>query len=235
MNRTAWMSIALGSLTSIAAAPALAAETGFYFSAGAGRAEENPGQSIGTNIAIGFPPIGIQHIDPDRVDVDGSDLAWSATVGYRLNRYVAAEVAYMDFGTTDYSEHYSFSLPPFTPFPTFAPLPSLPTELTRTYSSKVAGPALSMLGSLPVGNEFDVYLRAGVLFADRKVRMPQSIGLNGDTFGSTVWLGGVGVDWSFASRWTLRAEYQRTGKLDATFLAGDADLDRASLSVLFTL
>ena len=225
MNRAAWISIVSGSLTSIAAAPVLAAETGFYLSAGAGHAKENPGKSIGTNIATGFPPIAIQHIDPDRVDVDGSDVAWSAAVGYRFNPHVAAEVAYMDFGTTDFSEHYRFSS---------LPIP-LSGEFVRAYSSKVTGPALSVLGSLPVGKGFDVFLRAGVLFADRKLEVAQSVGLGATTFGSKVWLGGVGVDWSFASRWALQAEYQRTGNLDATFLAGDTDLERVSLSVLFRL
>jgi opacity protein-like surface antigen len=225
MNRTAWISIVCGSLTSIAAVPVLAAETGFYFSAGAGHAEENPGKSLGTNIATGFPPSSIQHIDPDRVDVDGSDVAWSAAVGYRFNPHVAAEVAYMDFGTTDISEHYRFSS---------SPIPFV-GEFIRTYSSKVTGPALSVLGSLPVGSGFDVFLRAGVLFADRKLELSQSIGLGATTFGSKVWLAGVGVDWSFASRWAIRAEYQRTGKLDATFLAGETDLEQASLSVLFRL
>ena len=147
-------------------------------------------------------------------------------MGYRLNAHVAAEVAYMDFGTSDFSEHYLLG-PASFPFPA--------SEFTRTYSSKVTGPALSVLGSLPVGKGFDVFLRAGVLFADRKLEIPQSIGLDDTTFGSTVWLGGAGVDWSFASRWAIRAEYQRTGKLDSTFLAGDTDVERMSLSVLFRL
>ena len=58
------------------------------------------------NIAIGFPPAGIFHVDPDRVDVDESDVAWSVAVGYRINPYLAAEVEYIDFGTTDIAEHY---------------------------------------------------------------------------------------------------------------------------------
>jgi hypothetical protein len=225
MNRTVWISIVSMSFASITAAPALTAETGFYFTAGAGPAEENP-KSIGTNIAVGFPPIGIQHVDPDRVDVDDSEVAWSTAVGYRFNPHLAAEVAYMDFGTADISERYVLSPPP---------LPFFPNELTRTYSSKVTGPALSVLGSVPVGKGFAVFLRAGVLFADRELDIAQSIGLDETTFGSTVWLGGAGMDWSFASRWAIRAEYQRTGNLDTTFLAGDTDLERLSLSVLFKL
>ncbi|MBX5461531.1 MAG: hypothetical protein IRZ28_10640 [Steroidobacteraceae bacterium] len=63
----------------------------------------------------------------------------------------------------------------------------------------------------------------------------QSFGTDSDTFGSTVWLGGAGAAWSFASRWTVRAEYQRTGKTDATFMTAGADVERVSLSLLFRL
>jgi hypothetical protein len=223
MNRKTWM-IASAALTSISTVPVMAAEPGFYLSAAVGRTEESP-ESIGTNIALGFPPTAIFHIDPDRVDVDESDVAWSVAVGYRINPYLAAEVEYIDFGTTDISEHYALG-----------PLgsPPLPSEFTRNYSSKVTGPALSILGSLPVGKAFEVFLRAGVLFADREFEFPLSTGLD-DKFASNVWLAGAGVGWSFASRWTIRAEYQRTDKLDETFLAGETELERMSLNVLFRL
>lgn len=67
---------------------------------------------------------------------------------------------------------------------------------TRTYSSKVSGPAFAALGSLALGKGFEAFLRAGLLFADREMSVAQSIGINGTTFGSTVWLGGLGVDWT---------------------------------------
>src|SRR5262249_18221486 len=142
MNRTTRILIAATPLTSIVTAPALAAEPGFYLSANLGRGEESPGKSIGTNFAFGFPTAGIQHIDPSRVDVDKGATAWGVGVGYRVNRYVAAEVEYIDFGTTDISEHYNLSTPPVPPFP---------VDFTHTYSSRVEGPALSVLGCVPFG------------------------------------------------------------------------------------
>ena len=142
MKRHTWILIASAAITSISvAAPAVAAEPGFYFTAALGQAEEDP-KSIGTNIGIGFPPAAIVHVDPDRVDVDDSGLAWSVAAGYRLNTYIAVEVEYMDFGTSDISEHYVFGPSVVPPFP---------SEFTNTYSSKVTGPAMSLLGSLPIG------------------------------------------------------------------------------------
>jgi len=214
--------ICAASVALLTTARAQAANPGFYLSAALGQAEEDP-KSIGINLAFGFPPAGILHIDPDAVDADASGVAWSFAVGYRVNPYLAAEVEYIDFSTTDISEDY-----------TVPPTPPLPSQFTRTYSSKVSGPALSVLGSLPVGNGFDVFLRGGVLFADREFVFPSSIGLD-DSFASTVWLAGAGASWSFANRWAIRAEYQRTGTLEETFLAGETELERMSLSVLFRL
>ena len=36
-----------------------------------------------------------------------AQLAWSVALGYRVNKYLAGEVEYIDFGTTDVAEHYT--------------------------------------------------------------------------------------------------------------------------------
>jgi opacity protein-like surface antigen len=211
-------------LASIFVAPASAADKGFYVAATLGKAEESP-KSSGVNFSFGAPPEGVEHIEPDRIDVDDGSLAWGVALGYRINQYLAAEVEYMDFGSTDIAEHYDLGASAF-PFP---------TEFTQQYSSKVAGPAMSVLGSVPVGKGFCLFLRAGVLFADRDVELEQYVGAAENTFGSTVWLGGAGVEWSFANRWAIRAEYQQTGKLDESIVAGETELSRFSLGALFRL
>ncbi len=236
MTRTTRILGAFATLASIFTVPAFAAEPGFYVSASLGHAEEDP-KSNGTTIGIGFFSPSFQQVYPTRVEVDNSDVAWGATVGYRINPDVAAEVEYVDFGTADISEHYDLAtiLPNLPGFPGGTPISINPPELTRTFSSRIKGPALSVLGTVPVGKNWDLFLRAGALFADRKVGVGQSIGLGDNTFGSTVWLAGAGVDWSVANRWAVRAEYQRTGKLDGNFLIGGTELERISLSVLFRL
>lgn len=222
MDCKRWVLIASGSLVAMGATPVIAAEPGFYVAATVGHAEENPGASDG--IAVIPAPFGsITQVFPERVEVDSGDVAWGAAIGYRINRYVAAKVEYMDLGTATVSEDYFLAAPgPFFP-------PGL-LQFTRRYTSKISGPALSVLGSLPLGDSFDLFLRGGVFFADRKIG-----GADGNTFGDTVWLGGVGASWSFASRWTLRAEYQRTGETDSHAFAAATDTERASLSILFRL
>lgn len=226
MNRTTWILLAAGACGTLAAPPASAAETGFYLSAGLGLAEEDPGDSAGINISIGFPPAGIVHLTPDRVEVDSGDTSWTIGAGYRFNRYLAAEVEFMDFGSTDVTEYYSYDLGPVINLPPFS------------YSSSLSGPAVSVLGLLPLGKGFEIFLRAGALFADREITLatagPADSGA-ATTFADTVWLGGIGVDWSFAGDWAVRVEYELSGDLEPTQLMGETSAELISLRLRYEL
>lgn len=223
MNRKVWSSsLSTAALCLFAAAAgAGAAEPGFYVTASLGTSEEDP-KSNGTNVGN---PLGIVHVEPDSVDVDAGKLAWGVGLGYRVNKHLAAEVEYIDFGTTDVVEHYNLD-DIGLPFP-------FPTVLNLDYSSNVTGPALSLLGTLPVGENFELYLRGGALFASREIEL--GLGGQSEKFASTVWLAGAGVAWSFAKPWAIRAEYQQTGKLSESLINGETELQRISLSVMFKL
>jgi opacity protein-like surface antigen len=203
----------------LGASGAQAADPGFYLTASVGQGEEDP-KSNGTNVG-GF--LGVFHLDPVSVDVDAGDLAWGVGLGYRVNRYLAAEVEYVDFGTTEVVEHYV--VPDPVPFP-------VPGDFDLDYSSTVTGPVLSLLGTLPVGKNVDLFVRGGALFASREFSVGNSGGGVQQKFADTVWLAGAGVDWSFAQRWTIRAEYQQTGSLGETILTGETSLKRMSVSAL---
>ena len=206
--------------------PTYAADKGWYFIAGTGIAEEDPGKSTGLNIAFGGPPASIIHYEPDSVAVDGNDLGWGAGVGYRFSRHFSAEVEYVDYATTDYSEQYTVDFPP------------LPPSLTKDYTSHVTGPSASVLGTFPVGGGFEIYVRAGALFAERKIDIPGLLYVDGDldtSFSDTVWLAGIGVDWSFARHWGIRFEYQQSEEMDANLLVGGAAVQAFLLRARFSL
>ena len=217
-----WSSIAAALLMGSLAGHANAAERGFYVTATAGTGDENP-NSAGINFGNS---LGIVHIQPHQVEVDDGSFAWGVGLGYRINAYLAGEVEYVDFGTTDIHEHYTLPAP--IPVPT-------PVEVERSYSSKVTGPVLSLLGTLPVGQNFELFLRGGALFAAREYKVGGQISFSGQnqTFASTVWLAGAGASWSFAKRWGIRAEYQQSGSLDETPVTGETKVKRLSLSALY--
>src|SRR5262245_45776260 len=109
---TAGMLAATLGLALLPTRPACAADKGFYFTAGSGIAEEDAGNSNGFTIAFGPPPASVIHYEPEGVAVDGNDLGWGVGVGYKFSRYFAAEVEYIDYATTDYSEEYAVDFPP---------------------------------------------------------------------------------------------------------------------------
>ena len=216
MNFRTYCLSVCAAVLSLAGASAGAAEPGFYVTASLGTGTEDP-KSHGTLVGNSE---GIFPVEPDHIAVDSGDLAWGVGLGYRVNKYLAAEVEYIDFGTTDIAEHYTVDIPGApVPFPG-------PFELTLDYPSKVTGPALSLLGTLPVGENFELFLRGGALFSSRDV---------GEAFADTVWLAGAGVTWSFAKRWAIRAEFQQTGTLGETLMSGETSVQRVSLSALFRL
>ena len=92
------------------------------------------------------------------LETDTDSTGWRGLVGYRVNRYFAVEFEYLDFGTSHIVETYDIEFP-------FGGT----TTIEREISSDVSGPAISAL-ILPVGSQFDLFARAGLLFADTKVR-----------------------------------------------------------------
>jgi len=201
-----------------------AREPGFYAGAAINRVNYDVGLSDGILIGIiGGPFSGLFSAPAESSSTDGDTLGWSAMLGYRINRYLAAEVSYIDFGEIANTEVYT---PPNIPI-------RLPV-ITRTIDVGVRGPALSLLGTLPIGERFDLFVRAGVLFADEKIRFPDLPANQTATYGDELWLAGVGADVSFGSRWTVRFEYQRTDTLDEDpiYSLGEVDLEQLGLMVM---
>jgi hypothetical protein len=205
---------------------AQAAEPGFYFGVTGGRSDYDVKPSEGIFVQISGPfEGGIFRVLPESTQVDDDGLSWNAMVGYRIHTYVAAELAYMHFAEADITEH--FEVPgPFegTSFP-----------LTHRTSLKVTGPAVSLLGILPLGAGFEAYLRGGVFFADQENELRFASASETTTFGSEEWLAGAGIQWTFAKRWGLRLEYQRIDSMDDNRATGEVELDQLSLSGTFAL
>jgi hypothetical protein len=180
---------------------------------------------------FGAAPIAI--FAPTRVSADETDVGWNFALGYRVNDHLAAELAYVDSGEASLVEHYG---------PVGTPVIGI-TELTRGYTVSSRGPALSVLGTLPLSSQWQLFARGGVLFAKQEVELstratggsaitPASIDRD---FSDEVVTVGAGVQWAFLPRWTARLEYQRTDELQANEVMGESRIDQASLSVLFGL
>jgi OmpA-OmpF porin, OOP family len=202
------------------------AATGFYFGAGAGAATHdvgNGGAQGAILVAIGF---GIEMVPRTTLATDDDSTGWRGLAGYRFNRYFAAELEYLDFGTSEIHETYVFD--PGFPFPG-------PLTIEQDFMTDVSGPAVSALGKLPLGERFELFARAGMLFADSKVRMAQRLRPTSVTYSDRVLIGGVGLDWRFADRWSARLEYQHSKDIEANLDIGESHVELLSLGVLFKL
>ncbi len=141
-------------------------------------------------------------------EFDSDDLSWKIFAGYRLNRYLALEGAYVNFGepTDDFSTAGS----------------------RGDYSIRLSGFAPYVVGTLPLGESFEAFAKLGYYFYDLKVRADLD-DLGGNVFRSddsgedVVWAVGLGT--TFMQRLNARLEYERidakgTSDANAFWLTG---------------
>jgi hypothetical protein len=203
-----------------------AAEPGWYLGAAAGAATHDvtDGGARGT-ILVGVGGFGIFTVPRTALDTDTDDTGWRGLAGYRFGPYLAAELEYLDFGTSRVAETYEFELP-------FVPEP---VTIDQQFAADVSGPALSALGILPLGGGVELFARAGVLFADSKVRMAQRSNPDSITYADRVLIGGIGIDWNFSGRWSARLEYQRSKDIEPNLDLAASHVELLSLGVLYRL
>jgi opacity protein-like surface antigen len=208
------------------AVPSQAAESGFYVSAEVAVIEPTVGESDGLTVQLpGRFPV---HVDPVSTTVGGSEVGWTTTLGYRVSRHLAGELAYADFGAIDIEENYD--LADAFPFPVDPPV-----AFNHT-ASHVRGPVISLIGILPVGEGFEAFARAGMLFASQEVNLTGGPGVfRGPRidYAEELWVLGVGIDCAVTRKWKARFEYQAVERIPENAITGSIRLDRFSFGVAY--
>ena len=142
--------------------------------------------------------------------VDDRDTAYRLYAGYRLHRYVASELAYVDLG------EYTLSS-------TVAPAGTLRTRIRHS------GAELSVLGLLPIGETFTLFGKVGVIALRSRaefsgsgsVRVFDDSGSHSSRRSGASY--GVGMMADFGPRWSARVEYNRYEKVGGELTGGDSD------------
>ena len=107
MNRVAsFMLSALG--LAMLSSSVGAEDTGFYVGASVGQASQDVSAGDGMNVAVGGFGF-VVHIDPESIDTEKDVTGWDLAIGYRINRFVAGELGYLDFGSAEVTERYDTS------------------------------------------------------------------------------------------------------------------------------
>lgn len=165
---------------------------------------------------------------------DDSDTAFGLAMGYRLTRHLAIEGSYHNFGQVSYRSRASGN------FPQEAGTANVDID------SETTGFAFALLGVLPLTREWELFARAGALFANNKLKIEVNaqgqqflppLGTNfaaQDSGSTTETYAGVGVSRSFFEIYSLRLEYQRAFDAGDEFRGSKGDLDAAFLGVIVT-
>jgi OmpA-OmpF porin, OOP family len=167
---------------------ALAASLGLAAAAHAQEQQDAPGFYLGGG--LGQFNAGIDDVDqiPDTVDKwKEDDTAYKIFAGYRLNRFLAFEVDYVNLGKPSGDVVPGFNV-----------------------DQAVDGFAPYVVGSIPLGQYFELYGRAGYYFYDATTALTDTldnrVAFKEDSQ-SFVYGGGVGL--KLGEKFNLRAEYER--------------------------
>lgn len=126
---------------------------------------------------------------------DDSDTSWKLLGGYRFNRYVAAEASYIDWGEVTASTNTGVSV-----------------------AAKQHSYGLAAVGTLPVGEGFELFGKAGFLMTEQQTRRitPNPSTVERD---ETEFHYGLGVKYAFTRNWAVRGEWENTDKLEVQRLS----------------
>ena len=216
--------LALLTLTALANAPALAAERGFYAGFDLGQSSYDvdrrdlDGQIVGAFESLGLSVLAGESSTSE----DG--FTYGITLGYQVLPYLAVEASYVDLDDAEYRGSATVT-------------DGITTADFRTQvTTESSGPALSVLGILPLPHNWEVYARAGLYFSNTDVTARLDSGnitsVGDDSSSSEEFLWGAGVGYS-RDQWTVRLDYQQYTDVGDDDVLGEVNIDRIAFSALY--
>jgi hypothetical protein len=142
-------------------------------------------------------------------DLNDSDSIWGAQIGYRFNRWVAAEIGYVDLGKANYVAdlNSTFTFPDAIFPPAQYPDGNYNYQARGKFTS--SGPTAAVLGIFSIGERFDIYGRGGIYFADTRLRLRLDVASYisaEEKAGTQELFGGLGFQWNINEDFGVRAE-----------------------------
>jgi OmpA-OmpF porin, OOP family len=145
---------------------------------------------------------------------DEKDSSWKIFGGYQFNKHFAVELGYSDFGEASAS----------------GPAGGLGTASVKFETTAFE---LVAVGSLPLGDRFSIFGKAGLYRADTDINASvTALGSVSDSDSNTDLTFGVGVRFDILRNLGIRAEWQRYSDVSANDF-GESDIDVISIGVLW--
>jgi len=193
---------------------------GPYGTAFIGQTSFTSDQSVNEQVLLSIiEDNGIPMEDID-IETEDNDVGYQLAFGYRFHRYFAAEIALAQYGELS-------SLARGT-------IDGDPSSGELTFSA--TGPVFSAVGILPLGENFELYARAGYMFAS--VEREFALRVDGQNAGSLSAKGdsqnlvyGAGLAWHINQVYSIRAEFEKLDDV-GTSRAGEEDLESLSIGLV---
>lgn len=153
------------------------------------------------------------------------DIGYQAAFGYRFNRYFAAELGLAQFG--ELSSTARGELDTGEGF--------VPASVKLSFN--VGGPIISGVAILPVGEKFEFYGRAGMLFASAERELSSRLDGQSGGFGSAKgdssnFVYSLGATYHINQVYSIRLEYTKVGEVGQSQRTGTEELDVAQLGLV---
>ena len=226
--------IVLLAVCGAAARPAAANEVGLYIGGYVGQATKEVPRAPYVELSDLIQELALFTPVEERISFDDTDSAFGITVGYRLNRYLALEAGYMRLGTLTYKSRATGDYPFDSGF------------LNTSLESQTSGFTATVLGVWPLTRDWELFARAGMLFANNRLRLrfdaqgedfiPAIGNSAADSFSKSTSdiYGGIGISRRILEIYELRLEYHRVFDSGEEVTGGKGDLDAALLGLTVT-
>lgn len=148
------------------------------------------------------------------ISCDDTDTSWKFFLGWQFNRHFAIEGGWTDLGKVSAS----------------GPVLGIPS--TASISAK--GWELVGVGSIPLGEQFSVYGKAGLYRTRLKgTFVVPGVGSASANDTENDFTYGVGVRYNFTKQTGARLEWQRFDNVGSSAVGGKSDIDMWSLGIVF--
>lgn len=227
MNHKRVLAVALATAAAVASIPsAQAAQIGFYIGGAYGQTEKD-------TVVTDFDAFAAQIYDnfgftvvSGTSSMDDSFNGYGFYGGYRFTPHFGVEGGYFNLGSFKYRSRVNGTIG------------GLPSAAAFNYDGETSGITVAAIGVLPLSYRWEVYGRAGALFASNTASVYyadiQGPARTEFSENSVDLLAGVGTSFNFLEIYDLRLEYQRVFDAgDEAIGEGDADTVTIGISVMF--
>lgn len=233
MNRKRSFTAAVAAVVfgvAVSSPAAQAAQPGFYIGGFYGQSDKDSNiQDYSVFAATQIFPSRVIQLTVESITerLDTKDTSFGFLAGYRFNPHLAVEGGYVDLGSVSYRAQARGNIT------------GVPTEATLNLDSDTSGLTVAAVGVWPLSYRWEVYGRAGALFASsdfsiyyidvEQIPKRERFANNDVDF-----FAGVGTSFNFLEIYDLRLEYQRfIGAGDKNTDEADANMFSIGISVVF--